>query len=109
MTQRTIYVAVVLTAAAILLPAASAFGERGMHRGEQMFTESDTNSDGKLSYEEFKAANEKRLEKRFSKLDDNQDGFIDQTEMKLAAERRRSRRGQMRGQMDDRRRGDYRD
>jgi uncharacterized membrane protein YebE (DUF533 family) len=41
---------------------------------------SDANQDGKVSYEEFRAAGEKRMEKHFKRLDANGDGFIDQAE-----------------------------
>lgn len=44
----------------------------------------DTNQDGKISYDEFRAANEKRMEARFKKLDANNDGFIDQDERQAA-------------------------
>lgn len=44
----------------------------------------DTNQDGKVSYDEFRAANEKRMEARFKKLDANNDGFIDQDERQAA-------------------------
>ncbi len=41
---------------------------------------SDSNQDGKVSYEEFRAAGEKRMEQHFKRMDANGDGFIDQAE-----------------------------
>ncbi len=46
--------------------------ERGWH--------ADADQDGKISYEEFRAANEKRMEHHFKRMDANGDGFIDQSE-----------------------------
>ena len=40
----------------------------------------DTNQDGKVSFEEFKAAGEKRMEMQFKRMDSNGDGFIDEAE-----------------------------
>jgi len=40
----------------------------------------DVNQDGRISFEEFRAAGEKRMQKHFERMDANADGFIDQAE-----------------------------
>jgi len=42
--------------------------------------DADTNHDGKVSFEEFKAAHDQMLEKHFKRMDANGDGFIDAQE-----------------------------
>ena len=49
-------------------------------RMREAFQKADTNNDGKISYEEFRIAHEKRGEEMFKKMDANGDGFIDETE-----------------------------
>ncbi len=68
-------------------------GPGGMHRN--IMEEADTNHDGKVSFDEFKAAHEKRLEERFKKLDANGDGSVDKDEL-------RKGRDTMREKMQDR-------
>ncbi|MEZ0233077.1 MAG: EF-hand domain-containing protein [Methylophilaceae bacterium] len=51
-------------------------GRRGMDLGAK----ADTNKDGKISYDEFRAAQEKRSAEQFKRLDTNGDGFIDKSE-----------------------------
>lgn len=48
---------------------------------------SDVNQDGKISYEEFRAAGEQRMENHFKRMDANGDGFIDQTEKQAMREK----------------------
>lgn len=57
--------------------------------GEREKTEmkADVNNDGKVSYEEFKAAREKHMEEHFKRRDLNGDGFIDEAEKKAAREK----------------------
>jgi hypothetical protein len=47
----------------------------------------DANNDGKVSYEEFKAARDKHMEEHFKRRDLNGDGFIDQDEKKAARDK----------------------
>lgn len=44
----------------------------------------DANHDGKVSFEEYKAAHETRLLERFKRRDVNNDGFIDLEEKQVA-------------------------
>lgn len=54
-------------------------GDKSVHR-----IKADANNDGKISYEEFKTAGEKRVERHFKHMDANSDGFIDQAERQTA-------------------------
>ena len=72
------------------MQVSSVYAEGEMGHGE-MFKEADTNHDGKLSYDEFKAAHEKHMEERFKKMDTNGDGFVDETEMKAGHEEMREK------------------
>jgi Ca2+-binding EF-hand superfamily protein len=58
----------------------------------------DTDQDGKISRDEFRAAQEARGDKRFQRLDANNDGFIDKAERmavvgKKCADRQRNKAG----------------
>lgn len=65
----------------------------------------DADQDGKISYDEFRAANEKMMEARFKKMDANGDGYIDQSEREAMRQQwkergskvRHDRRGKARG------------
>lgn len=64
------------------------------HEGDRMhdgFAQADTNKDGKISYEEFRIAHEKRAEEMFKKMDANGDGFIDEAERKDFHEKMREK------------------
>lgn len=47
----------------------------------------DADGDGKLSFEEFKAARVRLIEQQFAHMDTNHDGFVDAQERQLAIER----------------------
>jgi len=66
----------------------------GGHEGDQkctrkgaMFKEADTNNDGKLSHDEFKANHDKRGEEMFKRMDANNDGTVDEAEKKAMHEK----------------------
>ena len=61
-------------------------------RMREAFEQADTNKDGKISYEEFRIAHEKRGEEMFKKMDANGDGFIDAAERKDFHEKMREHR-----------------
>lgn len=54
---------------------------------EKMEMEADANKDGKISFDEFKAAREKHMEDHFKRRDTNGDGFIDQSEKAAARDK----------------------
>jgi len=81
---------VMMTGMLCVLASGAVYAEEdeGGHRGPLMdFTKADTNADGKISYDEFKAAHEKRIQAQFKRLDKNGDGFIDQAEKETASKR----------------------
>jgi Ca2+-binding EF-hand superfamily protein len=77
--------------------AGVAFAEHDDGREHRdMFKEADTNNDGKVSHDEFKAQHEKHMEEMFKKLDTNGDGFIDEAEKKAGHDRMREKFKEMR-------------
>jgi Ca2+-binding EF-hand superfamily protein len=62
--------------------------EEAHHKAGHHF-DADANHDGKVSLEEFKAANEQRMAKRFKRMDANGDGFIDATEKQAMRDKMR--------------------
>lgn len=61
--------------------------ERPTHK-----VDADTNKDGKISRDEFFAAQEKRIEAMFKRMDTNADGFIDQAEKQASKDKMREMR-----------------
>ena len=58
----------------------------------EMIKKADTNSDGKISKDEFLNARKAEIEEQFSKLDGNGDGSADESEMKAMASKMRDGR-----------------
>jgi len=52
----------------------------------------DTDGDGKVSYEEYKASKEKNMERQFKKMDNNGDGYIDADEKQAQKDKMRKMR-----------------
>ena len=78
-----------VVAAALMSVAASVHAaETGLSSFEM---KADTNGDGKVSFEEFRAAHEAKLKARFNRLDANGDGFVDFKEKKIAKEKQRQK------------------
>lgn len=57
--------------------------------GAHPLENADTNHDGKISFDEFKAAHEQRMEKHFKLMDKNGDGFIDAQERQAMQDKMR--------------------
>ena len=55
--------------------------------------EADANEDGKVTYEEYKAASEKRLKARFDRMDKNADGAITEDEFPQMKKKKRKKDG----------------
>jgi len=66
--------------------------------GSSRELKADTNQDGKISYEEFKASHEKRLQAQFKRMDTNGDGFIDEAERKQMHDKMREMRAKRKQQ-----------
>jgi Ca2+-binding EF-hand superfamily protein len=56
------------------------------------FVKADANRDGKVTYEEYRAASEKRIEAQFSRMDLNGDGVIDEPERQALKEKMKGMR-----------------
>lgn len=52
----------------------------------------DTDGDGKISYEEYRASKEKAHERQFKKMDSNGDGYIDADEKQALKDKMRAMR-----------------
>lgn len=52
----------------------------------------DTDGDGKISYEEYRASKEKAHERQFKKMDSNGDGYIDDAEKQTQKDKMRAMR-----------------
>ncbi len=81
----------------VLLSSALTFGVMNAHadnhgESEKHEMKADANNDGKVSFDEFKAAREQRMEEHFKRRDTNADGYIDETEKKAAREKRHEHR-----------------
>lgn len=90
---------------AVLLASAGLFTFASVHAEDNSGVKSrpahkwtaDANNDGKISYDEYRAANEKRNERQFKRMDTNGDGFIDQTEKKAMGDKMRAMRDKRHG------------
>lgn len=90
-TWRGLLVAVTMSS----LPVAGAFAAepRADAPGKRMALGSiDTDQDGRVSFEEFKAGAMKRVERQFNWMDANNDRYIDRTELEAIIEQIHKRR-----------------
>lgn len=61
----------------------------GPPRGQSMMERMDANHDGKISYDEFRAAHEQRAQREFKQIDANGDNVVTEDELRTARERMR--------------------
>jgi hypothetical protein len=73
-----------LLAAGLLISTSLVFAEGKMKL--------DSDGDGKVSYEEYRASKEKSHERQFKKMDSNGDGFIDASEKQAQKDKMRNMR-----------------
>lgn len=59
--------------------------------GEAPTLKADTDGDGKLNFEEFKAARLRLIQQQFEQMDDNHDGYLDAGERQQAVTRMKSK------------------
>lgn len=57
---------------------------------EAVTLKADVDGDGKLSFEEFKAARVRLIEQQFEQMDTNHDGYVDAQERQLVIDRMKS-------------------
>ena len=77
-------------AAAVIAQSPTAMAQDASAKAREMFIKADTNQDGALSLEEWKAAG--RRDRGFAMIDADKDGKITLDEMKTAFETMRQRR-----------------
>jgi hypothetical protein len=80
----------ILLSSVLVFSTASVYAYNHGGETEKHEMKADANNDGKVSYEEFKAARVKHMEEHFKRRDTNGDGFIDAAERKAAREKHRS-------------------
>ena len=94
MKRSLIFLTLALSAGLALAQSATVSGGHdGEHgdrhaKAEARFNEADSNRDGKLSFAEMQAAEQRRLKERFDRLDSNHDGGVTLAEMRQGHEHR---------------------
>jgi hypothetical protein len=72
---------------ALIFTSANVYAD--MHETDSDIMKADANNDGRVSFDEYKAAHEERMLTRFKRRDVNGDGFIDLAEKQVAKEKSR--------------------
>jgi len=88
-----------LFAAFLLLPIAQASADDDTSKRPAKVN-ADTNQDGKVSYDEYRASREKQIERQFKRMDTNGDGFIDEAEKQATKDKMRAMREKRKSQVD---------
>src|SRR3972149_5567054 len=89
----------VLLAAFLLLNVMQVSAEDSMPKREPKVN-ADTNKDGKISYDEYRASKEKQMERHFKRMDTNGDGFVDESEKQAAKDKMREMREKRKARQD---------
>lgn len=89
---------VLATPLAFALQGPAAEAEPAAAAVEMHAAKADTDGDGKVSFEEYKAARLKNIEQQFNNLDVNHDGYIDDMERSLALQKLKAQIRQLREQ-----------
>ncbi|MCX8519025.1 MAG: EF-hand domain-containing protein [Methylophilaceae bacterium] len=86
----------------VTLSSGLASAYAGDHCGKhcKMMKDADTNQDGKVDANEFKAAHQKCSDETFKKLDTNADGVLDKTELQAGRDKK-GHRGKSKHDDDD--------
>lgn len=74
---------------ALIITSANVYAD--MHETESDVMKADANNDGRVSFDEYKAAHEERMLTRFKRRDVNGDGFIDLAEKQVAKEKKQAK------------------
>jgi hypothetical protein len=80
----------VIFASLVFLSVSQVFAEDNVPKKPGIAVDAD--SDGKVSYEEYRASKEKQTERQFKRMDVNGDGFIDATEKQMQKDKMRAMR-----------------
>ncbi len=89
----------ILLAAFLLLNVSQVFAEDSMPKREPKVN-ADTNKDGKISYDEYRASKEKQTERQFKRMDTNGDGFVDESEKQATKDKMREMREKRKAKQD---------
>ena len=68
-------------------------GERMRQHADEMFANTDSNHDGKISQSEWQSARLREATEKFNKLDGNRDGKLTREEIAAGREQRMGHRG----------------
>ena len=93
-------VAVVLAISPYVWAADEAAGTAQPVKQKHALKAADTNGDGKLTFEEIKAARPKITQEVFNKIDTNKDGFLSPEELRAAKSAKEGAKGEKKSQKD---------
>lgn len=74
---------------ALIITSANVYAD--MHETDSDIMKADANNDGRVSFDEYKAAHEERMLSRFKRRDVNGDSFIDLAEKQVAKEKKQAK------------------
>ena len=89
----------ILFAAFLLVNVTQALAEDSVPKREPRMN-ADTNKDGKISYDEYRASKDKQMERQFKRMDTSSDGFIDESEKQASKDKMREMREKRKARQD---------